>query len=62
MNMRTRITVSSENFIVWLLAVLHVHSLVYKVNRTGELTHSWGALVLMVRGLDRVLFTPTCWV
>lgn len=59
-DMRPRMAVSSENLIMWILTDLHVHSSVYRVNRTSELTHPWGALVLVVKGSDNVLLTLTC--
>ena len=50
---RLRMTVSSENFTMcWLGAVL-TQSLVYNVNKNGELTQPWGAPVLQTAESDK---------
>ena len=40
--------------------VLLTHLFVYNVKRTGELTHFWGAPVLIDLGSGNALFTFTC--
>ena len=54
--------VSSENLMTRFFGLTLLHSFVYRVKRTGELTQPWGAPVLRVLGSDRVPLTLTLYV